>query len=69
MISEIIDSFDTYLSTVNLDDIKKLIEKYLNAPSADDYFNLIIKAGMNISNQKEFEDFISLYAKTFKIIE
>ena len=69
LISEIIDSFDTYLSTVNLDDNKKLIEKYLNAPSADDYFNLIIKAGMNISNQKEFEDFISLYAKTFKIIE
>lgn len=69
LISEIIESFDIYLATVKMDKINKSIEKYLNAPDADDYFNTIIKAGMNISNQKEFEDFISLYAPTFKIIE
>jgi hypothetical protein len=60
-----IENFENFNNSVNID----FINKYLNYPSYDDYFNKIIPAALKIRSSKDFINFVEEFCINFKIID
>jgi hypothetical protein len=67
LISTIISTFDSYLLKVEMDEIHKYINLYLNSQTPYYYLNTISIAALSISNQTDFIYFINLFADDFNI--